>query len=84
MTSRPSGDRYEAAMRRAVGALNHGPRRPLPPAVAWRWRYEIALAVAVPAVMVFLLAIMGWRWMMADVVLFGIFLTACRSARCRR
>ncbi len=68
-------------MRRAVGALNHNPRRPLPPAVAWRWRYEIALALAVPAVMVFLLTIMGWRWMLADVVVFGIFLTVCPPAR---
>jgi hypothetical protein len=81
VTSQARGDRYEAAMRRAAGALNHSPRRPLPPAVAWRWRYEIAVAVAVPAAVVFLLAIMGWRWTMADGVVFGIFLSACPPVR---
>ncbi len=81
MTAQLSGGRYEAAMRRAVRALNHTARRPLPPIVAWRWRYEIALVVAVPMVVVFLLAIMGWRWTMADIVLFGIFVAVCAPAR---
>jgi hypothetical protein len=81
MTSEAGGDRYEAAMRRAVRALNHSPRRPLPPAVAWRWRYEIALAVAVPVVVIFLLAIMGWRWTIADIVILGIFLAVCPPVR---
>ena len=81
MTAQLSGGRYEAAMRRAVRALNHTARRPLPPIVAWRWRYEIALVVAVPMVVVFLLAIMGWRWTMADIVLFGIFVAVCAPVR---
>ncbi len=81
MTPQAGRDRQEAAARRAVRLPNDGPRRPLPPAVAWRWRYEIAVAVAVPAVVVFLLAIMGWRWTMVDVVVIGIFLAACPPAR---
>ncbi len=81
MTAEAGGDRYDAAMRRAVRALNHSPRRPLPPAVAWRWRYEIAVAAAIPAVLVFLLAIMGLRWTMVDLTVFGIFLAVCPPVR---
>jgi hypothetical protein len=62
-------------------ALTGGPRRPQLPAAAWRWRYELGVAIAIPVVVVSLLAILGWRWTLADIVAFVLFLAACPQAR---
>jgi hypothetical protein len=76
-----TGDRREAALRRAVRALTYGPRRPQLPAVAWRWRYEVGVAIAIPTVVISLHAILGWRWTLADIVVFAMFLCVSPSAR---
>ena len=78
-----SGDRREAALRRAVRALTYGPRRPQLPAVAWRWRYEVGVAIAIPAIVITLHAILGWRWTIADLVVFAMFLCVSPSDNVR-
>ena len=75
-----SGDRREAALRRAVRALTYGPRRrnclPSPGAGATK----SGSRSAVPAIVITLHAILGWRWTIADLVVFAMFLCVSPSA----
>ncbi len=78
---RPEADRAEAERLREFIVLKKEARRPQLPVIMWRWRYEIAALLLIPALLIFLLMILGPWWTVADIIVAAVFLVVCPPAR---
>src|SRR2546430_6102933 len=64
---RLQAERLQAERLREFIVLKKEARRPQLPVIMWRWRYETAALLLIPALLIFLLMILGPWWTVADI-----------------